>query len=506
MKFDDLDKKMRVYEMSADLCVLPDMFMIARLDGRGFTRLTKDTCDFEAPFDVRFRDLMVATTESMLTCGFRVLYAYTESDETSLLLDPREQLFGRKLRKYNSTLAGEASAQFSVRLGQAASFDCRISQLPNMDLVVDYFRWRNEDAARNALNAWCYWTLRNNGFNQQQATRRLLGLSVSHKNDLLFQFGINFNELPRWQKRGVGLYWEDYDKPSVNPITNQSVVARRRRVRIDYDLPMKGDYGEFVRSLLSSAHNTRSLMMGTSHGDFIKYPRTPHLFGSKGTDDDKHLCEIESSEFITDDSLIVEEKIDGTNVGMHFSDVGEIVLQCRGHVITEGMHPQYDLFKQWAAVKRFTLEERLEHRFILFGEWVFARHSIFYRRLSHYFFEFDIYDKQAQAFLDLQRRQALLEGTGIETVPVIHTGAVERDGLEALIGPSSFDSRFENPQSKRTDNLMEGLYLRTESAGVVTGRAKFVRPEFVEKIKQSTHWQHQAMVPNELAEDVDIWS
>ncbi len=31
--------------------------------------------------------------------------------------------------------------------------------------------------------------------------------------------------------------------------------------------------------------------MGSSHDDFIKYPRTPHLFGSKGTDDDKHLSE-----------------------------------------------------------------------------------------------------------------------------------------------------------------------------------------------------------------------
>ena len=45
---------------------------------------------------------------------------------------------------------------------------------------------------------------------------------------------------------------------------------------------------------------------------------------------------------------------------------------------------------------------------------------------------------------------------------------------------------------------MEGLYLRTEAGGVVTGRAKFVRPEFVEKVKQSEHWQHRAMVPNRL--------
>ena len=252
MTFDELDKKMRIFETAADLCVLPGITMVARLDGRSFTRLTKEVCEFEAPFDVRFRDLMVATTESLMSCGFRVLYAYTESDEISLLFDPAEQLFGRKLRKYNSTLAGEASAQLSVRLGKVATFDCRISQFPTPELVVDYFRWRNEDAARNALSAWCYWTLRKDGLNEQQATKRLLGLSVSQKNELLFQYGINFNDLPNWQKRGVGLYWEEYEKPSINPVTNVEVTALRRRVRIDFDLPMKGEYGQFVRSFVST--------------------------------------------------------------------------------------------------------------------------------------------------------------------------------------------------------------------------------------------------------------
>lgn len=53
--------------------------------------------------------------------------------------------------------------------------------------------------------------------------------------------------------------------------------------------------------------------MGASRDDFVKYPRTPHLFGSRGTDDDKHLGGEETSEFIADPSLIVEEKLDGTN-------------------------------------------------------------------------------------------------------------------------------------------------------------------------------------------------
>ena len=83
------------------------------------------------------------------------------------------------------------------------------------------------------------------------------------------------------------------------------------------------------------------------------------------------------------EALIVEEKIDGTNVGIHFTSGGQMVLQCRGHLITEGMHPQYDLFKQWAAVKRPDLEDCLGSRFILFGEWVYARHSLHYRQLPH---------------------------------------------------------------------------------------------------------------------------
>ena len=91
---------------------------------------------------------------------------------------------------------------------------------------------------------------------------------------------------------------------------------------------------------------------------------------------------------------------------------------------------------------------------------------------SHFFFEFDVYDKEFKAFLDLDQRLRLLEGSGIQTVPVLHQGALKRKELERLIGPSKFESQFENPNTMETDSLMEGLYLRTEAKGVVTGRGK----------------------------------
>ncbi len=226
---------------------------VPRIDGRSFTRLTRELQDFEAPYDERFRDCMVAAVRRLLECGFGVVYGYTQSDEISLLFRRDELTFGRKLRKYNSILAGEASATFTHELGAPAAFDCRISQLPTEKDVVDYFRWRQEDAHRNALSGHCYWLLRGQGMSDREATRQLDGTSVAARNELLFENGINFNELPSWQKRGIGLYWETFEKPGRNPKTGEEVTATRRRVKVDIELPMKEAYGEFVRDMVRRA-------------------------------------------------------------------------------------------------------------------------------------------------------------------------------------------------------------------------------------------------------------
>lgn len=250
MKFDELDARMRVYETTHDYCVLPQMYMVARIDGRSFTRLTKEVHAFESPFDERMRDMMAATTERLMDCGFRIVYGYTQSDEISLLFHLNEDAFGRKTRKYNSILAGEASAAFSLLLGNVGCFDCRIVELPNLNLVCDYFRWRNEDACRNALNGHCYWALRKDGTGAGAATNRLSGMSVAEKNELLFQYGTNFNDVPNWQKRGVGFYWETYEKAALNPKTGEGVAVSRRRIKRDLELPMRDEYGAFVRGLV----------------------------------------------------------------------------------------------------------------------------------------------------------------------------------------------------------------------------------------------------------------
>lgn len=228
---------MRRFETALDSPIPPGFQIIARLDGRGFTRLTHEVCNFEAPFDQDFHTLMVATSRHLLESGFNILLAYSESDEISLLFHPDEDSFGRKPRKWISVLAGEASAAFSLALGRAASFDARLSVLPGREQVIDYFRWRMADAARCCLNGHAYWLLRREGLTARAASERLRGLARADKHELLFQAGINFDALPAWQKRGFGIYWVDTPRTGYNPLTGMTTRTRRRTLRVDLELP-----------------------------------------------------------------------------------------------------------------------------------------------------------------------------------------------------------------------------------------------------------------------------
>ena len=60
------------------------------------------------------------------------------------------------------------------------------------------------------------------------------------------------NDLPAWQKRGVGCYWETYQKEGFNPMTNQQVLSERQRIKVDLELPMYEDYSLFIRNLIET--------------------------------------------------------------------------------------------------------------------------------------------------------------------------------------------------------------------------------------------------------------
>ena len=83
-----------------------------------------------------------------------------------------------------------------------------------------------------------------------------------------------------------------------------------------------------------------------------KYPRTPHLEGSRLQPGDEDLSQVPFAD-IAGRHLVVEEKVDGANSAVSFDAGEQLLLQSRGHYLTGGYRERhYALMKQWAAVHR----------------------------------------------------------------------------------------------------------------------------------------------------------
>ena len=239
---------MRRGECFHSLRVPPGAFIVIRVDGRSFSRFTERTV--EKPFDTRFHTWMLAAAEALLK-SFHGLYAYTESDEISLLLPRGSELFDREVEKLVSLSAARAASTFSIACGEAVEMDSRLWVGADEASVLDYFAWRQSDATRCALNGWCYWTLRNQGASAKKATAALERATFAEKNELLHRHGINFNTVPAWQRRGTGLYWERFEREGTDPRSGKATRATRRRIAIDEELPMKAAYRALVTRILT---------------------------------------------------------------------------------------------------------------------------------------------------------------------------------------------------------------------------------------------------------------
>jgi hypothetical protein len=250
-----------------------------------------------------------------------------------------------------------------------------------------------------------------------------------------------------------------------------------------------------------------------------KYPRTPHVAGSRLQPGDHDVAAVPFRE-IAGRYLVVEEKLDGANAGISFTSGGELRLQSRGHFLTGGPRERrFGPFKAWAASVRRQLWPRLRDRYVLYGEWLYTEHTMFYDALPHYFCEFDVLDTRDGTFLSTQRRRELLDGTPVVPVPVLHTGPLRHlSELTALAGPSTCRTpRWRDALRQaalacgadpgrveaETDGSehMEGLCIKVEEDGRTVGRLKWVRPSFLTAIVDSgSHWQDRPLVANGLAD------
>lgn len=258
----------------------------------------------------------------------------------------------------------------------------------------------------------------------------------------------------------------------------------------------------------------------------FKYPRTQHISGSRLQKGDEDLDAVSFS-LLKGKYLVVEEKMDGANCAISFTDEGTLRLQSRGHYLMGGpAERHFDLLKSWAAARTNELWAVLSDRFILYGEWLYAKHTVFYDRLPHYFMEFDVLDKESGIFLSTAARRKLLQSLPfVVPVKVLAEGPFQQmEALSDLIVHSHFISADHfgslrevvsqkglriDPVLAETDPspMMEGLYIKEENEQEVLGRYKFVRKDFLQRLMDSnSHWQSRPIIPNQLAPGIDIFA
>ncbi|WP_405883691.1 hypothetical protein OG747_36910 [Streptomyces sp. NBC_01384] len=192
-----LGDRMKAYE-AAHRTVLPRRtYTLLRLDGRAFHNYLRGC---ERPFDDTFMADMDAVAEALCTEISGAAFAYTQSDEISILVTDFAALgtqpwFGGVVAKVLSVSASLATAVLNERRpGKRALFDARVFTLADPVEVANYFLWRQRDAVRNSISM---------AAQSRFSHKRLHGVSSGGMQELLWsEAGINWSNYPDACKRG----------------------------------------------------------------------------------------------------------------------------------------------------------------------------------------------------------------------------------------------------------------------------------------------------------------
>lgn len=266
MAFSEFDKAMKELEWYRSESLPKGVWPILRIDGRGFSKLTQ-RMKFEKPYDRGFHMIMSAVTKALVE-NLQAAYGYHQSDEISILLPKGTDLFDRRVEKLVSVSAGLATAVFNQEMPAFAPppgeppilphFDSRMVVAVNDQDALDYFKWRLQDATRNCLNSYCHWTaIQKKGLSATRAATLFNGQSVEFKNEWLFRQGINFNDVPSWQKRGSSVCWELYARQGWNPKEQKAVEVSRWKAVAGHELPMGAAHAEWMARVIERAQAPR---------------------------------------------------------------------------------------------------------------------------------------------------------------------------------------------------------------------------------------------------------
>lgn len=224
---DSFGDRMKGYENVYRTKLPKRLPVIIRIDGKAFHTYTKG---LNKPFDKMLTNAFWETCKYLCANIMGCKVAYHQSDEITLLLTNYDKLtteswFDNNIQKIASIAASMTTAKFNEIMQQQhpkkslAMFDARVWVLPH-DEVNNAFLWRQQDATKNSVSM-----VAQANFSHKQ----LQGLNGSQMQDkLMLEKNINWNDLPVWQKRGVCVIKQYFEKNG----------ALRSKWEVDHETPV----------------------------------------------------------------------------------------------------------------------------------------------------------------------------------------------------------------------------------------------------------------------------
>ena len=226
---------MKDYEVYSSLKVPKNSKIIVRLDGRSFHKLALEL-NLTKPYDDNFYKVISEVSKDLFT-EFSADFVYAFSDEINLLLDNIP--FNGRVEKINSVISSFASSSFVIHynteFSKPPSFDSRIIPICDGD-IFKYFKWRQDESWRNCINSHGVFYLKNN-YSNSQVNDKLNGMKLSDVHELLFENGINLNDVANYKKRGIDIYRMYKEIVGFNEKENKNQTSHRSQVYIDWQLP-----------------------------------------------------------------------------------------------------------------------------------------------------------------------------------------------------------------------------------------------------------------------------
>lgn len=230
MSNDSLGDRMKRYETTTQLNLLRRTPVIIRIDGKAFHTFTKCLKHYDdslqhSPYSQKMYQVMSATCQVLFSNVQNAQFVYSQSDEISIFLKDwtrleSQQWFDGNVQKITSVSASIATAAFNFAFDRyvrhpespydLAFFDARVYNVPEAE-VVNYFIWRQQDASRNSVQMWG-----RHFFSHKQLHEK----NNSEIQDMMmFHHGVNWNDVPTWQKRGFAVYGNPNLMDSTSPCT-----------------------------------------------------------------------------------------------------------------------------------------------------------------------------------------------------------------------------------------------------------------------------------------------